>query len=366
MTTAWWRRRGVWLLALTGLSVALWFPRRFGPLDMRYDAGVYYILGTSLAEGRGYRILSEPGAIEAIQYPPGLSVIAAAAQKVAGTTDADTVGHLLRIGFAGMFLLLGFAIFFMAVRYVPPPWAAFAAAVTLLQGEMIFLSDLFFAELPYALVTVLFFVVVPRAVPSATELPRSRLRRALAGGLAVVGYLLRTAGVALFVAWVAEALLRRRIGRAALRAMVALMPLVAWQAYTVHVKHSEAYRHPAYPYQRAGYQFYNVSYLDNLIYKDPFIPEQGLIGPADTGPPGGRQPRADSARGRRGHFGRTRVVAAPAARFHRASPPHQAGAGDADRGRPARADAADGRRAGAARVARGMAHSALRRRLRSA
>ena len=146
---------------------------------------------------------------------------------------------------------------------------------------MIFLSDLFFAELPYALVTVLFFVVVPRAVPSAAELPRSRLRRALAGGLAVAGYLLRTAGVALFVAWVAEALLRRRIGRAALRAMVALMPLVAWQAYTVHVKHSEAYRHPAYPYQRAGYQFYNVSYLDNLIYKDPFIPERGMIGPAE-------------------------------------------------------------------------------------
>ena len=64
------RRRGVdiALLALLALVVvATWAPRLHGPLDLRWDAGVYYVLGTSLAEGRGYRLLNEPGAIAAVQ-----------------------------------------------------------------------------------------------------------------------------------------------------------------------------------------------------------------------------------------------------------------------------------------------------------
>ena len=59
-----------------------------GPLDLRYDAGVYYILGTSLAEGHGYRLLSEPGQIQAVQYPPLLPALVAIHQRLSGTNDA--------------------------------------------------------------------------------------------------------------------------------------------------------------------------------------------------------------------------------------------------------------------------------------
>ena len=41
------------------------------------------------------------------------------------------------------------------------------------------------------------------------------------------------------------------------------------------VKADPAYAHPAYPYQRAGYQFYNVTYAENMAYVDPFRPELG-------------------------------------------------------------------------------------------
>ena len=61
------------------VAAALWVPRLTGPIDLRYDAGVYYTLGTALAEGRGYRLLNEPGEIEAIQYPPLLPLIVAGA-----------------------------------------------------------------------------------------------------------------------------------------------------------------------------------------------------------------------------------------------------------------------------------------------
>jgi hypothetical protein len=58
------------LLALSIVIVCLWIPRWAGPLDLRWDGAVYYVLGTSIAEGKGYRLLHEPGEIEAIQYPP--------------------------------------------------------------------------------------------------------------------------------------------------------------------------------------------------------------------------------------------------------------------------------------------------------
>jgi len=51
------------------LVLILLSPRLVGPIDVQWDAGVYHILGTSLAEGHGYRILSEPGAAEAIAVP---------------------------------------------------------------------------------------------------------------------------------------------------------------------------------------------------------------------------------------------------------------------------------------------------------
>jgi hypothetical protein len=54
-------------LILAAVALAMWAPRLRGSIDLRYDAGVYYILGTSLAEGKSYRLLNEPGEISALQ-----------------------------------------------------------------------------------------------------------------------------------------------------------------------------------------------------------------------------------------------------------------------------------------------------------
>jgi hypothetical protein len=53
--------RGWGFAALAAVCLILRVPHLGGPLDLRFDAGVYYTLGMSLAEGKGYRILSEPG-----------------------------------------------------------------------------------------------------------------------------------------------------------------------------------------------------------------------------------------------------------------------------------------------------------------
>src|ERR1700757_3530206 len=77
----------VYILILLTIVIVCWLPRLSGPIDLRWDGGAYYILGTSLAEGKGYRLLNEPGEIEAIQYPPLFPAIIAAHQWILGTSN---------------------------------------------------------------------------------------------------------------------------------------------------------------------------------------------------------------------------------------------------------------------------------------
>ncbi|HSD10353.1 MAG TPA: hypothetical protein VLF14_05195, partial [Candidatus Binatia bacterium] len=87
---------------------------------------------------------------------------------------------------------------------------------------------------------------------------------------------LRSAGVALFAAWIAESALDRRFRVAAIRLVAALVAILPWQLHVAKVENSLEYREPAYAYQRADYLFYNVSYARNIFHlKDGFQPELG-------------------------------------------------------------------------------------------
>jgi hypothetical protein len=248
------------------LSAALWLPRLRGPLDLRYDSGVYYILGTSLAEGKGYRLLNEPGEIQAIQYPPLLPLFAAAHQRLAGTADPAVAGHMLRLSF--FVLCMGFIVstYLWSRRVLGLDIAFLVSLLTMLQIHTTWLSDLFFAELPFALASVLFLLTVQM---------KSRAKEWLGGVVAAMCFLLRTSGIALLAVWVSESLLKREFRHFAFRLGFALVPVLAWQGYVWHVTHGAEYARPAYEYQRAAYQFHNVGYFENLAYVDPFTPELG-------------------------------------------------------------------------------------------
>jgi len=265
-------RRGYYesviLFVLFAVAVISWIPRLTGPIDLRYDASTYYILGTSLAGGRGYRLLNEPGDIKATQYPPLLPLIVAAHQWVLGTHDTIIVAHWLRLTFFLIYIMYGWSVYFTIRQYLPLQYAFLVALICLLSLYTYLMSNQLAPEILYALTTTLFFLCHKKG--------DRRIYRSLSFLLATASYALRTIGVALFAAWVAEALLKKQFRRAILRLALSLIPIICWQGYIHRVEASHNYQHPAYEYQRADYLFYNVSYARNIFgLKDSFSPESG-------------------------------------------------------------------------------------------
>lgn len=261
---------GRFLLVLMVVTAALWAPRLRGPIDLRWDAGVYYMLGTSLAEGDGYRLPNEPQPIRAIQYPPLLATVAAVHQTLLETSDPVVVGSWLRRFYLVLTFCYAAGAFALARRFLPSREAFAVGLITILNPQTLFFSDVFMADLPFAVVTMLFLLVATRKRPGGH----------LAGGaLALAAFGLRATGLALLAAWAGESLLRRQWRPLAIRTALAVAAFGGWHAYTAGVKSSLEYRQPAYAYQRAHYQFYNVDYSDNSRYVDPFRPELGVVAP---------------------------------------------------------------------------------------
>ena len=261
----------VTLLLCVWLAVSL--PRLGSPIDLRWDASTYYILGEALAEGKGYRLLNEPGEIAAVQYPPLLPVLVSLVQKLTGSNELIALASSLRNLFfvlAGIYIATVYAL----TRRLLSPSHAFLASTGLALSYNSFLapSDALYAELPYALVSTLFLLCQGRKDQPWCD--------AACGLLASFGYLLRTAGVTLLVAWVLESLFRRRYRQVAIRLAVAAVPFLGWQANVLSVVTGSEYQHPAYDYQRAAYYYSNVTYAENSTLIDPFRPELGRVPPS--------------------------------------------------------------------------------------
>jgi len=263
----WLKSEKAMLIALLVLTLLIWAPRLKGPLDLRWDGGVYYILGTSLAEGKGYKLLNEPGEIDAVQYPPLLPLIIAGHQLILGTNDPTTVGGWLRISAFLIFIFFIFAVFRLFKIYLLLHYAFVATILCLFSTHVYFLSDLCFPEILFSLATILFFL--------CNRKEDSRANSIATYFFAVAAYALRTVGLAVFAAWVLESLIKRRFKQAALRLILVLIPVACWQFYIASVESSDEYNHPAYSYQREPYMFYNVSYARNISLDDPFTPEKG-------------------------------------------------------------------------------------------
>ena len=269
-----WRREILSGIALLFIFLAVSLPRLKGPIDLRWDASTYYLLGTALAEGKGYRLLNEPSEIKAVQYPPLLPALIAMQQRLMKTTDYFKVGCRLRIiyfGLSGVYLA---AVYILARQLLAPAQAFLVSAVTALSfNSFVYPSETLYADLPFALVSIAFILCQRK-----NDRPFFAVAQAFLGAAA---YLLRTAGIVLLAAWIGESLVRRRWNQAAIRAGIAALPVLAWQSYVLQVTRSDEYHRPAYSYQRAPYYYSNVTYRENSSLIDPFRPELGQSKPGD-------------------------------------------------------------------------------------
>jgi hypothetical protein len=261
--------------ALLLVCIAVWIPRLAGPINFRWDASTYYVLGTALAEGKGYRLLNEPGEIQAVQYPPLLPMVVAGHQWAMGTTDYIKVGRALRLTYAVLSVVFLAMAYGLARTLLPRSWSLLVGLITALSLSSFLLpSDVLYAELPFAVVSTGFLLC------------QSRKHPLFAGGAGILGaaaYLLRTAGLALLSAWILESLIQRRFRQAVVRVGVSALPILLWQAHVWRVTRSYEYHHPAYSYQHAAYYYSNVTYGENGRLVDPFRPELGQLGIADLG-----------------------------------------------------------------------------------
>ena len=257
------------------MVIASWIPRLRGPVDLRWDAGVYYVLGTSLAEGKGYRLLNEPGEILAVQYPPGLPALVAVEQIALHSSNPVIVGRWIRTSWC--LLSVGYILcaFLLGRLFLPRLYAFLLAAACLLNYEMYFISTLCFAELPYAFSSTFFGYLYYKKSSGV-------LSRVLTPLCAVASFLMRSIGLALLIAWVLDAALRKQYRHMLVRGIIAFVPVIFWQSYIHAVEAGDHYRHPYYSYQRDASMFYNVSYARNVALKAPFQPEQGLATKRDV------------------------------------------------------------------------------------
>jgi hypothetical protein len=187
-----------------------------------------------------------------------------------GTTDFLVVGPWLRRTYFLLSVALALLTYGLARVHLAPFGSLAATALASLCLNAYCFSDLLYAEMPFAVTATLLAIFQHRAGRSASSLSATA-----SGAMAVAGYLLRTAGLALLAAWVGESLLRRRFRQAALRLAVAAAPVVLWQGYILVVSAGPVYQRPAYPYQRADYYYSNVTYAQNSRLIDPFRPELG-------------------------------------------------------------------------------------------
>ena len=173
---------------MIALALLLWAPRFSGPIDLRWDAGVYYLLGTSLAKGEGYRIPSgawRARGVAVFAAPAGARCVASMALGYNGRCDHSALAaEFLRGPLRG--LLPGRACF---GKEAPVAWIRLCGdgAVHAPHHDNLPVG-------PSVRRTSICVVSVVFTLVAASRLPASRpwVREVVSFTLAAIGFFLRT------------------------------------------------------------------------------------------------------------------------------------------------------------------------------
>lgn len=210
------------------------------------DAGHYMVLGEALRNGLGFRDIQLPGAPLHAKFPPGYPLILA----VAGWFGGLQLFKVVSLGFSAGVVWLTHRI---ARSVVGRRAALVASGLVAVSPVLLDFSHRVLSEAPFTFLLL--------AVVSLTLHDRRAGAAALA--TAAAAFFTRTAGLAVLLALVAWALVRRDRRQAIAASAVALLCVAGWAVY----------QHLAQPAQ--------PGYLQQLIQQNPYVPAAGTVGLSD-------------------------------------------------------------------------------------
>jgi hypothetical protein len=219
------------LLALAPSAHLAWVARDMPHFGHLHDDSIYWVSAKSLAEGRGYRILSLPSEPYQTKYPPLWPLILAAIWKIDPRFPENlTLGMVLAWLMLPAFIGVAWR-WFQRGGFGLPARLTMSAVIALSPSVVFFstslLSDLAFSALLLAAILTL---------PETDE----HVGRALAAGLlGSAAYLVRTAALPLLVTGPLWLVLRKRY-RAAAAFFLAMLPgIAAWSLWVrAHLTHA--------------------------------------------------------------------------------------------------------------------------------
>ena len=245
---------GIVLVALAPAARLAWVARDMPHLGHFHDDSIYLVSAKSLAEGRGYRILSLPAEPFQTKYPPLWPLMLAAIWKIAPQFPEN-----LKWEMALTWLMLPVSIG-LAWRWFCAAGLGFRTRVALctvlaLNPWMAFLSTTVMSDLAFSALLLGALLATGRATRSPWAAP-------VAGILAAAAYLVKSAALPFLIAGPLWLALRKKF-RAALILFCAMLPAVVWWTLWTHQHMSHARDIVSLYYtDYLGYQIYNVGWRD--------------------------------------------------------------------------------------------------------
>jgi hypothetical protein len=237
------------LLLLTPSAFYAWKNADMPEFGKLHDDGIMFVSAKSIATGEGYRIISLPERPAATKYPILYPLYLSLIWRVNGNfPDNLTTGRW----FSWPLLVLCLALAWVYWR--DEKWVWIVVAILAISPYMILFGCGMFSEI-FFLCWLLGVLIVGRREGLAMAL--------LAGALAGLAYLSRTAGIALILSFPVYYLWRRESRRALAFAAGMLPFVIGWGLWSATHKFPAASTTLAYYTDYVKFQFLNVG-LDNL------------------------------------------------------------------------------------------------------
>jgi hypothetical protein len=244
----------VLLLALVPAARLAWMAREMPHFGHLHDDSIYFVAAKSMADSRGYRILSLPGEPFQTKYPPLWPLALAAVWKI-DPRFPENLRWAMALAWVMLpaFMVLAWC-WFRSVGF-GPAMRTTLCAVLVLSPWVVFLSTTLMSELIFSVALLAALLALERA-------KKSPWLALAAGLLGAVAYLIKTAALPLLVVgplW----LIWRRQYRSAAVFFCAMFPAVAaWMLWAGHHMTGARDIVSLYYTNYLGYQIYNIGWRD--------------------------------------------------------------------------------------------------------